>query len=162
MSGLLSADDRSYLELAYEEAVKGGSEGGIPIGAVLAAGGDVWSCGHNRRVQQGDPIAHGEMDCIRRAGRRRTYDQTTLYSSASPCFMCAGTIVMLGIPRVVAVTVESMAGPAKFLESHGVEFLSSAHKGCTSLLDDFVERERELILEDGGAYTRRLLGDYEL
>jgi cytosine deaminase len=160
MNGALTEQDRRYLDLAYEEARKGAAEGGVPIAAVLAAGEEIWACGHNRRVQEGDPIAHGEMDCIRRAGRRRNYDGTTIYSSASPCFMCAGAIVMLGIPRVVAVTVESMAGPGRFLRGHGVELLTTEHEGCTSLLDDFVKRERDVILEDGGAYTRRRLGEY--
>ena len=155
----LTSDDRKFLELAYEEAQDGLNEGGIPIGSVLVENGEIWGRGHNRRVQDGDPVAHAEIDCIKQAGRRKMYDGTTLYSSAPPCFLCSGAIVMLGIPRVVAVNTKILPGPTAFLESQGVELIDAHHEGCMSILDDFVVRERELVLEDGGAYTRRLLGD---
>lgn len=95
--------DRKFLRLAYDEAKAGYDEGGCPIGSVLARGETFVSRGRNQRVQNGDPIAHGEMDALRKAGRKKTYRDTTLYTSLSPCMMCTGTIIQFGIPRVVAV-----------------------------------------------------------
>ncbi|MEM0921924.1 MAG: nucleoside deaminase, partial [Pseudomonadota bacterium] len=97
---MLSEIDRRMLRLAYDEALAGFEEGGCPIGSVLARGQEVVAQGRNQRVQKGDPIAHGEMDALRKAGRQRTYRDTTLYTSLSPCMMCSGTIVQFGIPRV--------------------------------------------------------------
>jgi cytosine deaminase len=93
--------DRRFLCTAIEEAERGFAEGGVPIGAALVEGGAVVATGRNRRVQQGDPIAHGEMDCLRAAGRRRSYRDTTLYTTLSPCMMCSGAVVQFGVPRVV-------------------------------------------------------------
>ena len=106
----MSDDDRRFLRIAYEEAKRGFDEGGCPIGSVLAEGGTLLAQGRNKRVQDGDPIAHGEMDCLRTAGRRRNYRRMTLYTSLSPCMMCAGTIVQFGIPRVVVGEAENFAG----------------------------------------------------
>ena len=98
---MLTETDLQMLRIAYEEAKLGFDEGGCPIGSVLARGGEEVSRGHNQRVQQGDPIAHGEMDALRKAGRQKTYRDTVLYTTLSPCMMCSGTIVQFGIPRVV-------------------------------------------------------------
>ena len=97
----LTAADIKFLKLAYEEAKAGFDEGGCPIGSVLAEGERLIARGRNQRVQQGDPIAHGEMDCLRKAGRQKSYRRMTLYTSLSPCMMCTGTILQFGIPRVV-------------------------------------------------------------
>ena len=86
---MLSKSDKKMLKIAYNEAKAGFDEGGCPIGAVLAREGDVVSQGRNQRVQKGDPIAHGEMDALRKAGRQKTYRDTTLYTSLSPCMMCS-------------------------------------------------------------------------
>ena len=94
--------DARFLRMAYEEALAGFNEGGCPIGSVLAEGERLIARGRNQRVQQGDPIAHGEMDCLRKAGRQRSYRRMTLYTSLSPCMMCTGTILQFGIPRVVS------------------------------------------------------------
>src|SRR6187549_3947248 len=94
-------DDRAFLREAYEQALKSYREGGLPIGAVMVEDGAVIARGHNRRVQDGDPVAHGEMDCLRRAGRKARYDRVTLYTTLSPCMMCSGTVLQFGIPRVV-------------------------------------------------------------
>ena len=94
-------DDRAFLREAYEQALKSYREGGLPIGAVMVENGAVIARGHNRRVQSGDPIAHGEMDCFRQAGRRKRYDTVTLYTTLSPCMMCAGTVLQFGVKRVV-------------------------------------------------------------
>src|SRR3569833_2539437 len=93
--------DRKFLDEAYAEAQKGLSEGGIPIGSVLVRNGEIIGRGHNRRVQKGDPILHGEMDAIQNAGRQRTYRDVTCSTTLSPCMMCTGTIIQFAISRVV-------------------------------------------------------------
>src|SRR5262245_31624657 len=94
---LLTPTDAKFLRIAYEEAKAGFDEGGCPIGSVLAEGERLITQGRNQRVQQGDPIAHGEMDCLRKAGRQRSYRKMTLYTSLSPCMMCTGTIIQFAI-----------------------------------------------------------------
>ncbi|MCO4264760.1 nucleoside deaminase [Pseudarthrobacter sp. MDT3-26] len=94
-------------EAAYEAAQKSLREGGIPIGAALARGGVVIASGHNKRVQHGDPIAHGEMSALRAAGRQKSYRDTTLYTTLAPCAMCAGTIIQFKIPRVMVGEAET-------------------------------------------------------
>ena len=94
--GEATQSDRRFLKVALEEAQKGYDEGGVPVGAAMVEDGEIIGSGHNRRVQEGDPIAHGEMDCLRRAGRRRSYRKVTLYTTLSPCMMCSGTILQFG------------------------------------------------------------------
>src|SRR4030095_11560570 len=105
-------------------------EGGLPIGAVMVQGGRVISEGHNRRVQEADPTAHGEMDCLRRAGRRKRYDDVILYTTLSPCMMCAGTIVQFGIPRVVVGEDANFPGNIDFLRSRGVDVKVLDDQSC--------------------------------
>ena len=111
---MMTETDRRMLMIAYEEAKRGFDEGGCPIGSVLARGGEEVSRGHNQRVQQGDPIAHGEMDALRKAGRQRSYRDTVLYTTLSPCMTCSGTIVQFGIPRGGARTPHSAAMKISF------------------------------------------------
>ena len=111
----LSDTDRRFLRLAYEEAKRGYDEGGCPIGSVLAEGERLIARGRNQRVQRGDPIAHGEMDCLRKAGRQKSYRSMTLYTSLSPCMMCTGTILQFGIPRVVVGEAQNFSGNAGLL-----------------------------------------------
>ena len=113
----MNADDKRLLRIAYDEAKAGFDEGGCPIGSVLARDGRVLARGRNQRVQKGDPIAHGEMDALRKAGRQKTYRDTTLYTSLSPCMMCTGTIIQFGIPRVVIGENKSFDGNEEFLRS---------------------------------------------
>ena len=98
-----TAEDRTFMKRAWEEAEKGYQEGGVPVGAVMVEAGQVLATGRNRRFQDGDPIAHGEMDCLRRAGRRPHYEGVTLYTTLSPCRMCTGAILQFEIPRVVGL-----------------------------------------------------------
>src|SRR5215207_1069706 len=98
------------VDLCYSLALRGYEEGGVPIGSVLARGSEIVATGYNRRVQLGDPIAHGEMDCLRRAGRQRSYRDTILYTSLSPCMMCSGTVVQFGIPAVVILENRNFGG----------------------------------------------------
>ena len=107
-------DDAQLMQVAYAEALSGFEEGGCPIGSVLARGGEIVSQGRNQRVQGGDPIAHGEMDALRKAGRQKTYSDCVLYTSLSPCMMCAGTIVQFGIPKVVVAKTSISAAMKAF------------------------------------------------
>ncbi len=114
-------EHRRLMRRAYQEAKTGRDEGGLPIGSILVEGGEVVGAGHNRRIQEGDPIAHGEMDCLRRAGRRRDYKATTLYTTLSPCMMCTGAIIQFGIPRVIVGEDRNFEGNIGFLAERGVE-----------------------------------------
>lgn len=111
-----------FMRLAYEQALKSYNDGGLPISAAMVEHGTVIAAGHNRRVQDADPIAHGEMDCLRKAGRRRDYAGVTLYTTLSPCMMCAGTIVQFGIKSVVIGEARNFAG--------NVDFSAAARRGC--------------------------------
>ena len=136
------------LKIAYNEAKAGFDEGGCPIGAVLAREGDVVSQGRNQRVQKGDPIAHGEMDALRKAGRQKTYRDTTLYTSLSPCMMCSGTIIQFGIPRVVIGEAVNFGGNEELLRARGVEVIVANDQDCIDLMDKFIEEKPELWAED--------------
>ena len=126
-----------FFEAALEEAKKGFAEKGVPIGAVLVEDGRVVGSGRNRRVQDGDAIAHGEMDCLRRAGRRGSYKRTTLFTTLSPCMMCAGTIVQFGIPKVVVGENRTFGGNEEFLRSRGVEVVVLDDPRCVELMERF-------------------------
>lgn len=140
--------DRSFLDAAIAQAARGFDEGGLPIGAALVEDGVLLATGRNRRVQQGDPIAHGEMDCLRQAGRRRSYRNSTLYTTLSPCMMCAGTIVQFKIPRVVIGENASFGGNEEFLRSHGVEVVVVDDPQCRSLMERFQTAHPEVWAED--------------
>lgn len=141
-------DDSVFMHLAYEQALKSYNEGGLPIGAVMVEDGQVVAAGHNRRVQDGDPVAHGEMDCIRKAGRRPRYDRVTLYTTLSPCMMCAGTIVQFGIRRVVVGEERNFSGNADFLRSRGVEVVLLDSPECIDLMARFIRERPEVWDED--------------
>ena len=145
---MLNDTDLKFLRIAYDEAKAGFDEGGCPIGSVLARGDDLVASGRNQRVQQGDPIAHGEMDALRKAGRQKTYRDTTLYTSLSPCMMCSGTIVQFGIPRVVIAENTTFGGNEDFLRSRGVEVIVAGDADCIALMTRFIEERPELWAED--------------
>lgn len=140
--------DRKFLRIAYEEALAGFNEGGCPIGSVLAIGDTFIARGRNQRVQGGDPIAHGEMDCLRKAGRRANYKGTTLYTTLSPCMMCSGTIIQFAIPRVVIGDVTNFAGDPEFLRSRGVEVIIEEDADCLALMERFIREKPTLWAED--------------
>ena len=142
------AADRRFICAAIEEAELGMAEGGVPIGAALVVDGKVVATGRNRRVQQGDPIAHGEMDCLRKAGRRRDYRRATLYTTLSPCMMCSGTIVQFGIPRVVVGENATFGGNEDFLRSRGVEVVVLDDARCQELMRRFQREQPEVWAED--------------
>jgi cytosine deaminase len=140
--------DREFLRVAYEQAYTSYAEGGLPIGAAMVEGGRVIAAGHNRRVQDGDPTAHGEMDCVRRAGRRARYDGITLYTTLSPCMMCAGTLVQFGVPRVVIGEDRNFPGNPDFLRAHGVDVVLLDDPDCIELMARFIRERPELWDED--------------
>jgi cytosine deaminase len=144
----LTEIDARLLRMAVAEAVTGYDEGGVPVGSVLAEGDSVVATGRNRRVQNGDPIAHGEMDCLQRAGRQRSYRNLTLYTSLSPCMMCAGTIVQFGIPRVVVGEAENFAGNVEFLRERGVEIIVANDAEAIALMRRFIAEKPDLWNED--------------
>ncbi|HEX8571131.1 MAG TPA: nucleoside deaminase [Allosphingosinicella sp.] len=147
----MAQDSNSALiDRCYALALKGYEEGGIPVGSLLARGGEIVAEGWNRRVQQGDPIAHGEMDCLRRAGRQRSYGDTVLYTSLSPCMMCSGTIVQFGIPAVVILENRNFGGNEEFLRSRGVAVTVVADRRCVELMARFIAEKPELWNEDIG------------
>lgn len=138
--------DRQFMALALAEAERGMADGGLPIGAVLVRNGEVVAAGHNQRVQQGDPIAHGEMDCLRKAGRQRSYRDTVLYTTLSPCMMCSGTILQFGIPRVVIGEAENFEGDIPFLRERGVEVTLMDDEGCKEAMRRFLAQPGNLEL----------------
>jgi cytosine deaminase len=145
---MLSETDAKFLRLAYDEAKAGYDEGGCPIGSVLARGETLVSQGRNQRVQGGDPIAHGEMDALRKAGRQKTYRDTTLYTSLSPCMMCTGTIIQFGIPRLVVGENKNFGGNEEFLRSKGVEVIIVNDADCIELMARFIREKPALWNED--------------
>lgn len=141
----------SLMSAAYEQALKGYREGGLPIGSVLAdARGVVLAVGHNLRVQTGDPTAHAEVACIRSAGRRRDWPELTLVSSLSPCVMCTGTSLLYKIPRVVIGENENFLGAEDLFAQRGVELVNLKHAGCVELMRKFVRERPDLWNEDIG------------
>jgi len=145
---MLTQSDLRFIELSFEEAKRSLDQGGLPIGSALARGDKLIASGHNQRVQQGDPIAHGEMDCLRKAGRQATYRDTTLYTSLSPCMMCAGTIVQFKIPRVVINDTINFGGNEAFLREHGVEVTDAAHLPSIEQMRRFIAEHPTLWNED--------------
>lgn len=143
-------EDRKFLKEAIREAGIGLSEGGIPIGAVLVRDRQIIGRGHNRRVQENNPVLHAEIDCLRNAGRIGYYRDTTLYSTLMPCYMCAGAVVLFGIPRVVAGESRNFAGASGFLEEHGVEVIDMEDRECIRMMGEFIREKPALWNEDIG------------
>jgi cytosine/creatinine deaminase len=146
----LTASEQTLMEHAIEQAKLSFSSGGLPIGAVLARGPTLLAVGHNQRVQLGDPIAHGEMDCLRNAGRLRSYRDLTLFTTLSPCMMCTGTIIQFKIPRVIVGENRTFGGNEEFLRSHGIEVIVLNEQQCIALMEAFQEKYPEVWKEDIG------------
>ena len=133
---------------AWAEALKGLSEGGIPIGSILVRDGKIIGRGHNQRVQKGSAILHGEMDCLMNAARQTSYRDTVIYSTLSPCMMCSGTIVQFKIPRVVVGEAVNFPGAPEFLRSHGIAVEVLNQPDLISMMGDFIRANPELWNED--------------
>ena len=139
-----------FMKATIEEAWKGKSEGGIPIGSVLVRDGEIIGRGHNKRVQENDPVIHAEIDCLRNAGRIGNYRGATLYSTLMPCYLCAGAVVQFGIKKVIAGESKTFAGAKEFMESHGVEVIDLDLEECKSLMREFISTNPKLWDEDIG------------
>src|SRR5919201_2341670 len=131
--------DREMMALALHQARVSLGEGGVPVGEVLAAGSvdgrrEVIAAGHNERVQRGDPVAHGEIACLRNAGRRASYRDTILYTTLSPCQMCSGAILLFQIPRVVVGEAQTFPGDLGFLTEAGVEVVLLGDPDCVAVM----------------------------
>lgn len=137
-----------FMQMAINEAKKGLAEGGIPIGSVLVKNGELIARGHNKRVQENNPILHGEMDCLNNAGRVGSYRDTVIYSTLMPCFMCAGTIVQFKIPKVIVGESRTFNGAREFMESHGVEVIDLDLPECIKMMEDFIREKPGLWNED--------------
>jgi creatinine deaminase len=141
-----------FMQAAIEEAQQGLAEGGIPIGSVLVHAGRIIGRGHNRRVQGGNPILHGEMDALQNAGRQSAaiYRQSVIYTTLSPCAMCSGAILLYGIPRVVIGENQTFMGEETWLKSRGVELNVLHDATCEELMRRFIARDPGLWNEDIG------------
>lgn len=139
-----------FMRDAIVEAKKSLSEGGIPIGSVLVKNGIAIGRGHNRRVQNKDPVAHAEIECLRNAGRIGNYSDVILYSTLMPCYLCAGAIVQFGIRKVIVGESRNFQGAKEFMESHGVEVLDLNINECYQLLNKFIGENPDLWNEDIG------------
>ncbi len=141
-----------FLHAAIEEAERGLAEGGIPIGSVLVHRGHILGRGHNRRVQKGSAILHGEMDALENAGRQpaRVYRECTIYTTLSPCAMCSGTILLYGIPRVVVGENHTFLGEEELLRSRGVAVDVLQDARCQELMAQFIRAQPSLWAEDIG------------
>lgn len=141
-----------FLQAAIDEAKKGLSEGGIPIGSVLVIENKIVGRGHNRRVQNGSAILHAEMDCFENAGRltSKEYQLASLYSTLSPCDMCSGTALLYKIPKIVIGENKTFKGPEEYVRSRGVELIILNDSTCIKLMKDFISNNPKLWNEDIG------------
>jgi cytosine deaminase len=141
-----------FLQAAFDEAQKGLQEGGIPIGSVIVYKGRIIGRGHNRRVQQGSTVLHGEMDAFENAGRQpaSVYRECTLYTTLSPCPMCSGAMLLYGIPRVIVGENTTFTGEEELLRSRGVEVEVLQDKACIQMMQAFITERPELWNEDIG------------
>lgn len=135
---------------AIEQAKKSMLEGGIPIGSVLVKNNTIIGRGHNKRVQEQDPILHAEIDCLRNAGRIGSYKGTVLYSTLMPCYLCAGAVVQFGIEKVIAGESTTFNGAKDFMESNGVIVVDLDLQECKDLMKVFIEKNPILWNEDIG------------
>jgi len=135
---------------AIEEAKKGLSEGGIPIGSVLVKNGKIIGRGHNQRVQKGSPTLHAEIDCLENAGRVGSYKDTVLYSTLMPCYLCSGAVVQFGIKKVIVGESKTFPGGPEFMRAHGVDVIDLESDECIKLMSEFIESNPRLWNEDIG------------
>ena len=147
----LVVTDEAMLEVALKEARAGLAEGGIPIGAAVFDGsGRLLGSGHNRRVQEGDPSAHGETDAFRRAGRQRSYRGSTMVTTLAPCWYCSGLVRQFGFKRLVVGESETFRGGIDWLRENGVEVVDLKSAACRALLAGFIAARPEVWNEDIG------------
>ena len=139
-----------FMQAAIDEAKSGLNQGGIPIGSVLVKDNVIIGRGHNKRVQQNDPVIHAEIDCLMNAGRIGVYKDTILYSTLMPCYLCAGASVQFGIKKIIVGEDETFSGAREFMESHGIEVINLNLEECKNLMRVFIAKNPELWFEDIG------------
>ncbi len=138
------------MQAAIDEARTGLAEGGIPIGSVLVKNNTIIGRGHNKRIQENNPVIHAEIDCLRNAGRIGVYKDTILYSTLMPCYLCAGASVQFGIKKVIAGECETFTGAREFMESHGIDVINLDLDVCKELMREFISGNPKLWFEDIG------------
>ncbi len=143
-------EDITFMQAAIDEAKKSMGEGGIPIGAVLVRDGEIISRGHNRRVQDNDPLMHAEINCLRNAGRIGQYRDTVLYSTLMPCYLCAGAAVQFGIPKVVVGESVNFAGAEDLLREKGIEMVNLNLPELVQMMGEYIETHSDIWNEDIG------------
>src|SRR5437762_3369380 len=139
-----------FMQAAIAQARKSRSEGGIPIGSALARNGKLLAAGHNKRVQENDPVTHAEIDCLRMAGRIGSFKDTTLYSTLMPCYLCAGAVVQFGIKKVIVGESRTFPGAIDFMKQHGVEVIDLDLAECVDMMRAFIAENPALWNEDIG------------
>jgi cytosine deaminase len=163
LPGMSGPDEHEpFIAAAIEEARKGLAEGGLPIGSVLVREGQIIGRGRNRRVQDGKPMLHAEIDCLNNAGRQRTYRDTVLYSTLMPCFLCSGAAVQFDIPTVIVGESQTFpggegqgGGSPGFMQSHGIMVIDLNDKRCIEMMERFIAEKPEVWNEDIGVESGR-------
>jgi len=143
-------DMEEFMDAAIQEAKLSLQEGGIPIGSVLVRDDKIIGRGHNRRIQNGDPLAHAEIECIRNAGRIGSYSNTILFSTLMPCYLCSGAIVQFGIEKVIAGESRTLKGDLEFLKDHWITVEDWDMNECIELMEEFIKKNPTLWNEDIG------------
>jgi len=138
------------LSVAFNEAKASLKEGGIPIGSVLVNGREIISKGHNRRIQDNDPLAHAEIVCLRKAGRIKSFRGLTLVSTLMPCHLCAGAVVQFGLSRVIVGESRNFPGARQFMKDHAVEVIDLDDQECIDILQGFITSNPGIWHEDIG------------
>ena len=142
--------EHELMEVAIEQARKSLREGGIPIGSALARDGELLAHGHNKRVQENDPVTHAEIDCLRKAGRLGSFHNTVLYSTLMPCYLCGGAVVQFGIRKVIVAESRTFSGARDFMRSLGVEVIDLDLPECVEMMSRFIAAHPQLWNEDIG------------
>jgi len=140
----------NFMQCAIDEAKKGLAEGGIPIGSVLVRNGEIVGRGHNMRVQENNPLAHAEIACLINAGRIGKYNDTVLYSTLMPCYLCAGAAVQFGIRKVIVAEAENFQGAPDFMKQHGIDVINLDLAECKEIMKQFIRNKPDLWYEDIG------------
>jgi cytosine/creatinine deaminase len=139
-----------FMQAAIAQARKSRNEGGIPIGSALMRDGKLLAVGHNKRVQENDPVTHAEIDCLRHAGRIGNFKETVLYSTLMPCYLCAGAVVQFGIKKVIVGENQTFAGAPEFMQEHGIEVVNLDLPECVEMMRSFIAEHPQLWNEDIG------------
>ena len=142
--------ESELMAIAIAQAQKSLREGGIPIGSALARAGELLAAGHNKRVQDNDPVTHAEIDCLRNAGRLGSFRDTVLYSTLMPCYLCSGAVVQFGIGKVIVGESRTFSGAPVFMRSHGVEVIDLDLPECFEMMSQFIAAHPKLWSEDIG------------